>query len=182
MKEIMLILLIIFAAASINTRHLRHSVIYLGVFSLCISLVYLLYNAPDIALAEAVIGSALSTILYLIALQKYKIFTIYCKIEDSQNSSHYDFADNTQLIRTVKKFCIKQELEPQIIHSPMNTEDIISSFKYAVIIEKISDRFLIHGHRDNYQLENLSMFLINDPEFNDLFEIDFVKEDKEEPK
>lgn len=176
MLEIMLILLVIFAVAAINTRHLRHAVIYLVFFSLCISLVYLLYNAPDIAIAEAIIGSTLSTILYLVALQKYKIFTIYCKVDNIDEASYSDLIDNTQLMKTVKKFCTKQELEAQIIHSSLPLENIVSNYKYAIIIENYSYKFIIHGHYDNYQLEKLNVFLKNDPDFHDSFEINNISE------
>ena len=75
MEQISLIMLIVLAIATVQTRKLRNAVIYLGVFSLGMSFVYILYNAPDVAIAEAVIGSTLATILYLVALKKYRIFT-----------------------------------------------------------------------------------------------------------
>ena len=84
MLEIALILLLITSVAAIQTRYLRHAVIYLGLFSLAIAFVYLLYHAPDVAIAEAVIGSTIATILYLVALQKYKIFTIYYRLQEEE--------------------------------------------------------------------------------------------------
>ncbi len=77
MKQIVLVLLIGMALYIVQTQKLRNAIIYMGVFSLSIAFVYMLYNAPDVAIAEAVIGSTLATILYLVALQKYKVFTIF---------------------------------------------------------------------------------------------------------
>ena len=70
MKQYLLILLIPLAIYAIQTRKLRNAVVILGAFSLVSSLVYLFYRAPDVALAEAVIGTTISTILYLVAMQK----------------------------------------------------------------------------------------------------------------
>ena len=68
-EKIFLIGLIVLAIAAVNTSHLRRSIIYLGIFSLISSLVYLFYGAPDVAIAEAVIGSSLTTVLFLVALK-----------------------------------------------------------------------------------------------------------------
>ncbi len=73
MKEIALISLIFFALMALGTQRLRLAVIYLGVFSMSMAFVFIIYNAPDVAIAEAVIGSVFSSILYLVALKKYKV-------------------------------------------------------------------------------------------------------------
>ncbi|MDD3867633.1 MAG: DUF4040 domain-containing protein [Clostridia bacterium] len=65
-----LMLLLVTAFLTIQQRRLRTSVIFMAVFSLLSSVVFLLYQAPDVAMAEIVIGSTLSTVLYLVALSK----------------------------------------------------------------------------------------------------------------
>lgn len=62
--------LVVFAIIAIQTAVLRNAIIYLSVFSLLCSIVYLFLGAPDVAIAEAAIGCTLSTILYLVALKK----------------------------------------------------------------------------------------------------------------
>ena len=70
-QMILLLLLVGLALGAIHTHALRHAVIYLGVYSLISSLIYLLYGAADVAITEAIIGCTLSTILFLVALKKY---------------------------------------------------------------------------------------------------------------
>ena len=70
-------ILIVSAFLTVQSSKLRRSVIYLGVFSLVSSLAYLLLFAPDVAIAEAIIGCTISIILFLTALKKYRTFTIY---------------------------------------------------------------------------------------------------------
>lgn len=71
---ILLPVLIVLALLIIQQSSLRVAIIYTGVFSLVNSLVYLYHDAPDVALAEAVIGSTLATVLYLAALRKQELF------------------------------------------------------------------------------------------------------------
>lgn len=177
MLEFALISLIIFSIAAVQTRYLRHAVIYLGVFSLSISFVYLLYNAPDVALAEAIIGSTIATILYLVALQKYKIFTIYYHLqkdesEAAQNYSKYKY----QLLKSLEKFCTKQELEAQVIYSSQSLESILSHQQYALIVEETEDGLVIYGHYENYQLEKIESFLKNDVQFKYPFRVEAIEE------
>lgn len=69
-KEILLILLVVFALAILHQKRLRAAVIWMGVFSLLASVIYLYNHAPDVAIAEAVIGSTISTVLFLVVLRK----------------------------------------------------------------------------------------------------------------
>ncbi len=71
MTNIFLLIMVVLAVLSIEVRKLEVAVIYLGIFSLINAIVYLFYGAPDVSLAEAVIGSTLATALYLIAIRGY---------------------------------------------------------------------------------------------------------------
>lgn len=177
MLEIGLLTLVIFAIAAIQTRYLRHAVIYLAVFSLTISFVYLLYHAPDVAIAEAVVGSTISTILYLVALQKYKIFTIYYRLQEDEDtvSEHYS-KYKLQLLKTLEKFCTKNELEAQVIFSSLSLEEILKKHQYALVIEEDKNTLVIYGHFENNQLENLKLFLSKEIHFSEPYRIETVKE------
>lgn len=177
MLEVGLLALIIFSIAAVQTRYLRHAVIYLAVFSLTISFVYLLYNAPDVAIAEAVVGSTIATILYLVALQKYKIFTIYYRLQENEDrvSEHYS-KYKLQLLKSLEKFCTKQELEAQIIFSSLSLEEILSKHQYALIVEEEENTLVIYGHSENNQLENLKAFLDKEIHFDEPYRIETIQE------
>jgi uncharacterized MnhB-related membrane protein len=42
----------------------------MGVFSLMLALCYFIFKAPDLALAEAALGSGLSVLVYMITIKK----------------------------------------------------------------------------------------------------------------
>lgn len=62
------ILLVVMALATVFIRDLRSAVILLSTLSLFASLLFLLVAAPDVAITEAAIGSALTTVIFVIAL------------------------------------------------------------------------------------------------------------------
>jgi len=154
--KIVLIAMVLLAVIVVETNKLRRVVIYLGIFSFVSSFVYLLYGAPDVAIAEAVIGSTLATILYLVALKKYSVFTVYYLRDDTQ-----DFDDSritkarNELIYIIENFCFEKELEAQVIHTPDDQEHVIANHAYDMIIEQHQDDFRIIGNKDNYHLSEL---------------------------
>lgn len=160
MKQIALVLLVVLAIYAVQTRKLRRSVIFLGAFSLCISFVYILYNAPDVAIAEAVIGCTLSTILYLVALRKYKIFTVFYHVPSGEVvDSYYSKSEHSEFIKTLRDFCITQEIDPQIIYTTDNKDTIMENNMYSVILEPINYNLLIHVHSENCKVDALEIFL-----------------------
>lgn len=63
-----LILLLVTGFYALWFRDLLYSVISLGAFSLLLSLEFYILQAPDVAIAEAGIGAALNTAVFLFAL------------------------------------------------------------------------------------------------------------------
>ena len=154
---------VMMAVLAIQTRKMRNAVIYLCAFSLSMSLVYLLYHAPDVALAEAVIGSAISTILYLVALQKYKILTFFYRSEDTEvRDEHYQESRKTPLIKLLEKFAAKQELELQIIHTLDHYPEINEKHPNAFLLEEAEGYTRIYGHPENNLIDALEDFLIKE--------------------
>jgi multicomponent Na+:H+ antiporter subunit B len=63
-----LALLVATSLAVAFSRNLLAATIYLSVFSLLMALMYVILNAPDVAITEAAIGAGIGTILFLSAL------------------------------------------------------------------------------------------------------------------
>lgn len=51
-------------------RDLRVALVGLSLFSMLLSLHYMLLHAPDVAMTEAALGVGLSTLVFLIAIRK----------------------------------------------------------------------------------------------------------------
>lgn len=65
------LLLVMIAAAvySIHQKDLLYATIATGIISLVLSLLFYMLQAPDVALTEAAIGAALTTIIFLITIR-----------------------------------------------------------------------------------------------------------------
>jgi uncharacterized MnhB-related membrane protein len=66
----LLILLLISALFAVHFRDHLSAVLALSVFSTSMSVLFAVYQAPDVALAEAVVGAGLGTALFLIAVSR----------------------------------------------------------------------------------------------------------------
>ncbi|MCX7819559.1 MAG: DUF4040 domain-containing protein [Kiritimatiellae bacterium] len=69
-RDIALTLMALMAAVVVFARKLVHAVIGLSLFSTILTLQYLWLHAPDVAMTEAALGAGLSTIVFLVALQR----------------------------------------------------------------------------------------------------------------
>jgi uncharacterized MnhB-related membrane protein len=56
--------------AVVSTMDPRRQAITLSVFSLCLALLFVVLQAPDVALSELVIGSAVVPLLVLLTIRK----------------------------------------------------------------------------------------------------------------
>ena len=66
------IIMIVAAFVAIYQKNLLSAVVASGVISLLASVIYILLAAPDVAMTEAAIGSGLTTIVFLYALNKIR--------------------------------------------------------------------------------------------------------------
>ena len=66
------VLLITMALAAVFSRSLASAVIILSTLSLFAALLFVLVAAPDVAITEAAIGSALTTVVFVLALYRTK--------------------------------------------------------------------------------------------------------------
>jgi len=75
-EQLVLLLLLILGVFAVFAPNLKCAVLGSGAFGLWISFAYLLYSAPDVALAEAVISGSLGTIICVITIRNYKDITV----------------------------------------------------------------------------------------------------------
>jgi energy-converting hydrogenase B subunit D len=66
------VMMVVAALFALYQKSLVGTVISAGAVSLLASIVYLVLDAPDVAMTEAAIGSALTTMVFLYALRRIK--------------------------------------------------------------------------------------------------------------
>ena len=68
LESLLLFLMVFSAFGAVIFKEDLISIICLSIFSIALTTIYLLYKAPDVALAEAVIGTGLNTAIFMTAI------------------------------------------------------------------------------------------------------------------
>ncbi len=161
-------LIVITAIAALKTESIRSAIIFFGTLSLLASFLFMLYHAPDVALAEAIIGSGIVTLLFLIALRQYRVYRICFADErgflDERGRINADRAiwqiEQEQITKSIEKFCLARELEPQLVVSGRPVAEEADNPNYDIVLSRGSGgRLEIHGNEENALLVEIVFFL-----------------------
>lgn len=159
-EKILYVTLIVFAFMAVQTPKLRRAVIFLAVFSTGSAFVYVLLGAPDTALAEAVIGSTIATVIYLSALQKYKIFTIYYTNERRHSYNQTNLLRRRNAVLwSMEEFCIEKELEAHVVYTVESLQHIFEKQGWDLIVRRKDKHFKVYGSEQNYHVEDLEKYI-----------------------
>ncbi len=159
-EQFVFILMISAALFIVISRNLKYAVVGVGVFSLLASFCYLVFHAPDVAIAEAIIGSALSTILYIVALKKYHTFYIYItsnsKTEINDIKRRFIIKD---VVSKVIEYCLSHELQVQCVYTWDTPEKIARDHVYDLILFDNNDKVTIYGLETEIHVHNIEDIL-----------------------
>ncbi|MFW6281086.1 MAG: Na(+)/H(+) antiporter subunit B [Halanaerobium sp.] len=72
LEFLLLLFLVLSAAMAVRFDEELISVIFLSIFSLVLTALYMLHKAADVALAEAVIGAGLNTAIFMSAISQIR--------------------------------------------------------------------------------------------------------------
>ncbi len=137
------------AILTVVTDKLFTAVVYSSVLSLLTTLAYLLLGAPDVALAEAVIGSTLATAIFLVTLRKYRIFTVYLiGVKDDPQSLHV-----LQVITTTLR---KLSIDLNILQTQGDAHELFSHPNCDLVAEKKGDQIILHGEMQSLYFMQLT--------------------------
>lgn len=112
-------LMIAAAVFTVITDRLLTAVIFSGALSVFAMLGYLLLGAPDVALAEIAVGATLATIIFLVTLKKYSVFTVYLTGPHTQGVA-------TRILAAIDRALGSHELEPHLLHVQDPPKDLLS--------------------------------------------------------
>lgn len=137
-----LLLLVAAAVLTVVTDRLLTAVFYSGVLSLMASFCYLLLGAPDVALAEAVIGSTLSTIIYLVTLKKYRIFTIAVLPGMDENRMK-------RVLSLIGRVLRGREIEPHVMQTSGPVHDAFARADCDLVVEQRGEQIVVHAEENS---------------------------------
>ncbi len=149
MDKIIFILMIATALFIVYSKNFKRIIVALGAFSMLASFCYLIYHAPDVAIAEAIIGSALSTILYIVSLKKHRTFYVYFTSSENNKDSDFKLRSRTNDIASIiMEYCNENDLEAQSIFSWETPTEIANEHFYDIILHNNGDKITVYGSED----------------------------------
>ncbi len=154
------IFMIFLALFIVSSRNYKRIIIALGAFSLLASFCYLLYHAPDVAIAEAVIGSALSTILFIVALKKHRTFYIYFTGGSRQVQSDSKLrAETKDVASKIMGYLDNHDLEAQAVYTWEPPGKIANEHLYDLILHSENDRITLYGSNTELHVQAIKELL-----------------------
>ncbi|TVQ27846.1 MAG: DUF4040 domain-containing protein [Spirochaetaceae bacterium] len=165
-----LILMGVFAALAIHSPLIRLSVIYLAVFSLLAAFLYVLFAAPELAIAEAVIGSGLVTLLYLAALKRSHVYTIgvvtTSNVVTTRNvvmhsglvSDRYaERIERSKAVQEIRDFFIRREFETQLVFLTVPTGQALLDPAYDLVLAEDGEDLVVYTDEESYVMVELEL-------------------------
>lgn len=145
-----LLLLCVLALLTVHMERLLTAVVYAGVLSAAAAFAYMLLGAPDVALAEAVIGSTLSTVVFLVTLKKYKIFVVrFCPASGKADGPL------KKVLSVLGRSLEKREMEVHVIQAGEPVEKLLNYPDTDLVVEQKDDHVVVHGEPHSEILERI---------------------------
>ena len=159
---LILLTMCLFALLAIQTRLLRNAIIHLAVLSLLAAFLYLRLAAPELAIAEAVIGSGLVTLLYLAALKRNRVYTVGIvgngELQHLADPYMYHIS-KSRAMREIHQFFLVREFELQMVFVPESLEEALRNDAYDLVIQEDSSSIIAYTDDESYIMMELEMLI-----------------------
>ncbi|MBN2258927.1 MAG: DUF4040 domain-containing protein [Clostridiales bacterium] len=143
-----LIIQIVLTVAIIFQKNLYFSVLYMAITSILSSVLFIIFNAPDIALAEISVGSTLIPFVYIISITKQKEFVVMDESKDPNSN---------QIISDINIFCSNEKLKMMKIYQRSSKD-----FELNEVFRKSNIDVIIQNNNGYYELISKEASHIND--------------------
>ncbi len=145
-EQILLLLLLVAGIFIILVHNLKFMIVGMGVLSLIATLCYLYYRAPDVAIAEGIIGCTITTILFIVAFKKHRTFYVYITTQSKAQMNKLRRDKHTQeLVSQIFRYCRANELQLQCMYSSTSPEIIEKEHVCDLILQHKDGEFHAYG-------------------------------------
>lgn len=158
-------LLFLTALMTLITRHNFKLILYFSAFSMTAATLYLLNQAPDIALAEIAVGCAFIPLIYTIAIMKQNTLNAVVK----ERGIAIDEERLLLFMSQLGIFCKKYGLEPRLIDVHKGRISTVAgifrpnSADLLIDYDEIKDLIRVEGNEINWMIEALERWIETEP-------------------
>ncbi|WP_432402959.1 Na(+)/H(+) antiporter subunit B [Wukongibacter sp. M2B1] len=162
--NIMQFLLIIISIVIVKSKNNIKLVIFFSLFSLITAILYYFNKAPDVALAEVAIGSAIMPLIFIISISRQQEFVVINHTED-------DFLDNKDGTgyKLLMDFTNHYNLKLKIYNIELDSlKGIFRSRNVDLIVEKsqTENKYFFKGKGSTVLMNKLEQMVKNIPDIN----------------
>jgi uncharacterized MnhB-related membrane protein len=159
-EKLSMLALILLAILALATNHLRRAVIYMALFSLVCAFVYLFYSAPDVAIAEAIIGCGIATVLFLVALRKAEHFSVFVLMPGEADPCEGAMCDKgKELIGLVCGALKAKKLHLDIRYSNAPLDFLLTEYQTDLIVHAQNDVITLYGLAQDYHFDEVEALI-----------------------
>lgn len=154
MINVLYVALIVLVISIAREKNNFKVVLYYSAFSLISATLYFIYNSPDVALAEAAVGSALIPLIFIISISKQREFIVLSQIDDEFMSNPEDgIPGEGYLILSV--FCNHYDLK--LVMCSNDHKCNIPSFSNVdlMLVKSANGKYVFKGRKSSVLLNKL---------------------------
>ncbi|MCY6369141.1 Na(+)/H(+) antiporter subunit B [Clostridium ganghwense] len=154
---ILQIIMIIIAITIVRTKNNLKLIILFSAFSLMAASLYFMYKAPDVALSEISIGSAIIPLIFIVAISKQKEFIVINHLKDDflkYNGNDY-IGKGYEILND---FCNHYDLKLKIFDSNENQiRGIFRKNNVDLIVDKCpnTNNYILKGKESSILMNKL---------------------------
>lgn len=141
-------LMVAAAVLTVITDRLLSAVVFAGALSAFAALGYLLLGAPDVALAEIVVGATLSTVIFLVTLKKYRIFTVYLTGPGEPDG-------DARISGAISRALKTRELEPHMLRAQEDAAVLLSRPGCDLVVEQDGNAIVLHREESSQYVKEI---------------------------
>lgn len=162
--NIMQLLLIIIAIVIVRSKNNIKLVVFFSLFSLITAISYYFNKAPDVALAEVAIGSAIMPLIFIVSISRQQEFVVVNHTEDGFLDSESG-AGYALLMDFTKHYNLKLKIYNIELD---NLKGIFRSRNVDLIVEKsqTEDRYFFKGKGSTILMNKLEQMIKDTPDIN----------------
>ncbi len=147
MEQVLFVMILGVGLFVVLSHNLKRVIVAMSVLSLLATCAYLFYHAPDVAIAEGIIGCALTTILFIIAFKKHRTFYLYVTSSSKAQINKLRRSRQTQeIVGQISRYCAAHELHMQCFYSYMTPLDISKEHVCDIILVHDEEGFSMYGY------------------------------------
>ncbi len=160
------IILIILSLTIIIDKNNLRIVIFFSAFSLISASLYYFYQSPDLALAELAIGSAITPLIFIIAIAKQREFLVISHIQDEDDFLNHEYGRGYKIL-----YKFTQDYDLKLVINRSDNNELYGIFRTRnvdLVVEKDNKtgNYILKGKKISILMNGLHKITKDDKTIN----------------